>query len=113
MASTHHSLHYHLVFSTKNRAPWFDAEFLPELHAYLGGMIKGMDGHPLANGGIADHVHVFASLTPNHRLSDLMRELKADSSKWIKGRLGRSAYQEEYVEMLELGMVEYDDRYLW
>ena len=148
MPSTHTSLHYHIVFSTKNREPWFSAEFLPKLHAYLGGIIRNMDGHPHAVGGVADHVHVLTGLKPSHRLSDVMRELKADSSRWIKDELKRTAFawqdgygaftvnapgleaarhyvlhqeehhrkqtfQEEYLEFLKRGLVEYDERFLW
>ena len=98
MPSTHTALYYHLVFSTKDREPWFEADFLPDLHAYLGGMIRKMDGVALAVGGVADHVHLAVGLKASHTLSDVMRGLKADSSKWIKPTLGRSAFawQEGY-----------------
>lgn len=92
MPSTHSSLHYHLVFSTKNREAWFSGEFLPKLHAYLGGIIRNMDGHPHAVGGVADHVHLLVGLKPSHCLADVMRELKADSSKWVKSESKRSAF---------------------
>ena len=84
MPSTHTSLHYHIVFSTKNREPLLAAADCVRLHAYLGGVIRGMDGVPHAIGGVNDHVHVLAGLRPTHRLSDVMRELKADSSTWIQ-----------------------------
>jgi putative transposase len=44
MGSTFFSLHYHLVFSTKERLPFIDAEWRPRLHSYLGGTIRGMNG---------------------------------------------------------------------
>ena len=44
MGSTFFSLHYHLVFSTKERRPYIKPEWQPRLHAYLGGIIKGMNG---------------------------------------------------------------------
>ncbi len=98
MPSTHTALYYHLVFSTKDREPWFDSSFLPELHAYLGGIIRKMDGVALAVGGVADHVHLAVGLKASHTLADVMRGLKADSSKWIKSSLGRTAFawQEGY-----------------
>ncbi|GHC43418.1 IS200/IS605 family transposase [Roseibacillus persicicus] len=92
MPSTHSSLHFHLVFSTKNRENWFEADFRPRLFAYLGGVVKGLEGHAHANGGIANHVHLLVGLKPTHCLSDLMRELKSDSTKWIKGQLNRSSF---------------------
>jgi REP element-mobilizing transposase RayT len=148
MPSTHTSFHYHAVFSTKNREPWLAASALPKMHAYLGGIVRGMDGVAHAVGGISDHVHVLMGLNANHRFRDTMRELKADSSRWIKAEFGlkgfgwqegygaftlgapelekvrayvlnqeehhrTKSFQEEYLEMLKRGLVEYDERYLW
>ncbi|YCM42479.1 IS200/IS605 family transposase [Verrucomicrobiaceae bacterium 227] len=98
MPSTHTALYYHLVFSTKDREQWFEADFPSELHAYLGGIIRKMDGIALAVGGIEDHVHLAVGLKASHTLADVMRGLKADSSKWIKRTLGRTAFawQEGY-----------------
>ena len=87
MPSTHTSLHYHIVFSTKNRDPLFSAAQCVRLHAYLGGIIRGVDGVPHAVGGVNDHVRILAGLRATHRLSDVMRELKADSSTWIQREL--------------------------
>ena len=44
MASTYLSLHYHIVFSTKNREPFIDSQWRPRLHEYLGGTITGLGG---------------------------------------------------------------------
>lgn len=98
MASTHLSLHYHLVFSTKNREPWLVAECRDRIHAYLGGVIKSMNGMAHAVGGVADHVHVFAGLKATHCLADVMRELKSESSGWIHRELKMPwfAWQEGY-----------------
>lgn len=148
MPSTHLSLHYHLVFSTKNREPFLSAENCARIHAYLGGIIRGMNGVAHAVGGVADHVHLLIGLRATHCLADVMRELKSDSSRWVHEELGlgnftwqegygaftvsapdldrvrgyvlrqeehhrEKGFQEEYVEMLKRGLVEYDDRYLW
>ena len=83
MPSTHTSLHYHLVFSTKERIPTIRADIRERVHAYLGGVIRGIGGTPLEIGGVADHVHILVGLKPTHVLADVMRVLKADSSKWI------------------------------
>jgi len=98
MPSTHTSLHYHLVFSTKNREPWFKPAVRPKLHAYLGGIVRGINGVPHAVGGVGDHVHLSVGLTAAHTLSEIMRQLKADSSRWIKSELSLKdfAWQEGY-----------------
>ena len=98
MASTHLSLHYHLVFSTKNREGWFNVEQRERIHRYLGGAIRGMDGVAHAVGGTSDHVHIFAGLRATHCLADVMREVKADSSLWIHREIGLAGFnwQEGY-----------------
>jgi REP element-mobilizing transposase RayT len=98
MPSTHVSLHYHLVFSTKNRDPWINPTHRERIHEYIGGTIRGLGGVSHAVGGVADHVHVFAGLRTTHCLADVMRELKSESSAWIHNelRLGGFAWQEDY-----------------
>ena len=55
--TTFFSLHYHIVFSTKERRPFIKPEWQPRLRAYLRGIIKGMNGVPEIVGGVEDHVH--------------------------------------------------------
>lgn len=83
MPSTHTNLHYHIVFSTKERLPLIKDEWRERLHAYLGGIVKNLEGVPLAIGGINNHVHLLVGLKSSHRLDYFVRDLKADSSKWI------------------------------
>lgn len=83
MPSTHLSLHYHFVFSTKHREPWLSPSPRGRVHEYLGGIVRGMGGVPHALGGTGDHVHVLAGLRATHCLTDVMRELKIESSGWI------------------------------
>ncbi len=98
MGSTFFSLHYHIVFSTKERRPFIKMEWRPRLHSYLGGMIRGMNGVAYSVGGVEDHVHVLASLRPIHCLADLMRDLKKDSTNWVKENIERRlAWQEGYA----------------
>lgn len=99
MPSTHTSLHYHLVFSTKDRVSSIRPDIRDRVHAYLGGVIRGIGGAPLEVGGIADHVHLVIGLKPTHLLADVMRVLKSDSSKWIHAELGIRdfAWQEGYA----------------
>lgn len=82
--STWLSLHYHIIFSTKNREPWLHSEVRKRLHEYLGGIIKGLGGETHGVGGVGDHVHLLITLKATHCLADVMRELKKISSAWIK-----------------------------
>ena len=148
MPSTHLSLHYHLVFSTKDRVPLIVPAWRERLHAFLGGVVNQLDGIPEAIGGVADHVHLLVGLRATHCLADVMREVKSVSSRWVHEEVGERAfawqegyggftvgapqcpavreyivgqeehhrtrtYQEEYLDFLQRGAVEYDDRYLW
>jgi len=67
MPSTHTSLHYHLVFFTKERRPFIATAWRERLHAYLGGVVKSLEGMPEAI-GVADHVHLLIGLKATHRL---------------------------------------------
>ena len=87
MPSTHTSIHVHVVFSTKNRTPSIDAAWRERLHSYLGGAIKGTGALPVAIGGTADHIHLLIGFKSTHCLSDLLREIKASSSKWVGDEL--------------------------
>lgn len=98
MGSTFFSLHYHIVFSTKERRPIIHDDWRPRLHSYLGGIVRGMGGVAETVGGVADHIHLLASLRPVHCVADVMRDLKKDSTNWVKENLDRNfSWQEGYA----------------
>jgi REP element-mobilizing transposase RayT len=99
MSSTYLSLHYHLVFGTKNREPLIAPEWRLRLHEYLGGTIAGLGGIPQGIGGMADHVHLLIGLRATHCLSDVLRELKKASSAWVHETINLPpfAWQEGYA----------------
>lgn len=82
MGSTFLSLHYHIVFSTKERRPFIKSDWRPRLHEYLGGTVRGLGGVPEIVGGVENHVHLLIGMRATHRLSDFMQELKKASSIW-------------------------------
>ena len=83
MAHTFTNLLTHIVFSTKDRQPWLNAEIKPRLFAYLGGIFRELDAKALTINGPADHVHILASLPAKTALSEIMRTVKANSSGWV------------------------------
>ena len=99
MGSTYLSLHYHAVFSTKNREPFIDQQWRARLHSYMGGTISGLDAFPQGVGGVADHVHLLFGLKATHCLADVMRELKKAASVWVHEEIGLQAFawQEGYA----------------
>lgn len=83
MPSTFLSLHYHLVFSTKHRFPCVSPHLSPRLYAYLGGIVRTEGGQLLTVGGMPDHVHLLVRLGSARSLADVLRAIKAGSSKWV------------------------------
>ena len=98
MGSTFLSLHYHIVFSTKDRRPLIQSGWRPQLHEYLGGTARGLGGVPEIVGGVEDHVHLLIGLRSTHRLADFMQELKKASSIWSAERHGKNfSWQDGYA----------------
>ena len=137
MPSTHLSLHFHVVFSTKDRHPFIADEWRNRLHEYLGGLVH-----------TADHVHLLVGLHATHLLASFVQDIKQTSSRWIHETIGvknfawqpgyaaftvsvsnrdavkeyisnqvehhrTKTFQEEYVAFLQKHHVEYDEKYLW
>ena len=98
MSSTDLSLHYHIVFGTKNQEPTIQPAWRTDLHAYLGGIIRTADGIAESVGGVSDHVHLLIGLRATHRLADVLRELKSVSSGWVHDEISLPAFawQEGY-----------------
>jgi len=99
MPSTYLSLHYHLVFATKNRVPFIETGWRKRLHEYMGGTITGLGGHANQIGGVADHVHLLVGLKATHCIADVIRDLKKAATAWVHQDVGVSefAWQEGYA----------------
>lgn len=99
MPGTYSQMLLHIVFSTRNREPWITGDVAPRLYAYIGGIVRAEKGVLFDIGGIDDHVHLYLRWRPDATVSDLMRTVKARSSKWVHETfpgLGRFAWQEGY-----------------
>jgi putative transposase len=80
-------LYVHLIFSTKGRVPFLkEPELREQLHAYLGGICRNQDSPSLIVGGVEDHVHILCRMSKNVALKDLIRDVKSDSSAWVKAQ---------------------------
>ena len=77
------SLAYHIIFATKERRPQVTDELRPRLCQYVGGIIRDEGGQMLEANGPVDHLHVAAIVPPKIAISDLLRVLKAGSSRWV------------------------------
>jgi putative transposase len=100
MSGTYTNLLYHIVFSTKERRQLITPAIEDELYSYIGGIIRNQKGVQLEINGITDHVHILAKLKPTPSLSDVVRDIKANSSKWLneeKSKLHKFAWQDGFA----------------
>jgi putative transposase len=97
-AATHLSLHYHIVFSTKDRHPFIADAWRNRLHEYLGGLVRAAEGFPEAIGGTNDHVHLLVGLRATVALATFVQDIKQTSSRWIHETMGvkNFAWQQGY-----------------
>ncbi|QDV66864.1 Transposase IS200 like protein [Rosistilla carotiformis] len=79
-------LNYHIVYATKYRHPSIIPDIRERLYEYIGGSIRAKKGSLIEIGGIADHVHILANLSPSLAVSDVVRDIKANSSHWMNDR---------------------------
>ena len=99
MPNTYTQINIHVVFSVKNRENFLLKEFRPRLFEYISGILKNSNQFPLAVNGYHDHVHIFFELSPTNSISEIMRIVKANSSKWINENnfiKGKFSWQEGY-----------------
>jgi putative transposase len=99
MPGTYSQILLHIVFSTKHREAWITPEVAERLYPYMGGIVRAEKGVLYDIGGIEDHVHLYLRWRPDGSVSDLMRTVKASSSRWVHDTfpaLGAFAWQEGY-----------------
>ena len=99
MANTFTQVHIHIVFSVRNRASLIHDHWREDLHRYVTGIVQNKGHKMLAVNSMPDHIHIFIGLKPDVAISDIVRDIKANSSKWIneeKRIPGRFEWQEGY-----------------
>lgn len=84
MADVFSQLDIHLVFAVKSRDALINATWEESLYRYTTGIIENKGHKMLAIGGMPDHIHIFIGLNPAESVSDLVREVKKSTVKWIK-----------------------------
>ena len=84
MPHTYFQLFYHLVWSTKNRVLSIPPLFEERLHGYIGGAFKTKGCLPIAIGGMPDHVHVWIAIPPTYVISEVVRNIKVATTKWVR-----------------------------
>lgn len=92
MANTYSQLYIQIVFAVKGRQNLIAHQWKDELYKYITGIISNEGQKLIAINGMPDHIHILIGLKPNKSISDLVRDIKANSSRfinekrWIKGK---------------------------
>jgi putative transposase len=99
MANTYTQIHIHFVFAVKFRNGMIQSKWADDLYKYMTGIIQNNNHKLLAINGMPDHIHILIGLRPAQSISDLMKDMKQSSSKWInenKLTRGHFEWQEGY-----------------
>ena len=83
MGSTFHSVTVHVIFTCKERRALITPEINDRLYPYIGGILRNRHCTLLEGGGIENHVHLLIGAAPRHAISDVLRDIKSNTSKWI------------------------------
>lgn len=118
MANTYTKIYIHAVFAVKYRQSLIPPSYASDLHSYMAGIITAEGQVPLRINGMPDHVHLAIRMRPDLSISDLMRVVKANSSKWMnqqKWMTGRFSWQRgfgafSYNESQVPNLIRYIDR---
>ena len=89
----------HLIFSTKDRRPLIPDEVRPELHRYIGGILRECDSTLVEAGSVKDHIHVLFELSRKQSISEIVEAVKTGTSRWMKkqpAELGDFQWQAGY-----------------
>jgi len=94
MANTYTALFYHIVFSTKNRAPFIKPDIEARIWEYVGGIARHHKMTALQIGGVEDHLHALVIAPATLSPSEIAKYLKGDSSSWI---------HDEFLDLQDFG----------
>lgn len=99
MAGTFSQLYVQYVFAVKGRQNLIQKPFEEEIYKYIAGIVYEKGQKPLAVNGMPDHIHILVGIKPAMRISDLIRDIKNNSTNFINERgflKQRFSWQEGY-----------------
>jgi REP-associated tyrosine transposase len=99
MANTYTQIYIHVVFAVSERQSLIDKNHNDELQKYITGIISGQNQKLIAINNMPDHVHMLIGLKPDLSLSELIRDVKSNSSRFINEKrwcLGKFSWQEGF-----------------
>ena len=102
MPGTFSQIYIQVVFAVKGRENLIANNWKTDLHKYISGIIKGKEQKPIIVNGMADHIHAFIGLRPAMAISDIVRDIKNNSSnfindhRFVKGKFAWQQWQQGY-----------------
>lgn len=99
MANTYSQVYLHIVFTVQGRQNLIREEIREDLHKYITGIIANRDQKLLSIFCMPDHTHLLVGLKPSISISDLVRDIKAGSSKFVNDNkfiMGKFNWQEGF-----------------
>jgi len=99
MANTYTQIHIHAIFSVQNRQSLISSDWRDDLYKYITGIVQNHNHKMLQINGMPDHIHVLLGFRPTQSLSELMKYVKQDSTKWVNQNKfvnGRFSWQKGY-----------------
>jgi putative transposase len=83
MANTYSRLYVHVVFAVRGRYNLISKSWRSKLYKYITGIVKAKKQKLMIINGVENHVHILLGIQPDIRLSELVRDIKANSARWI------------------------------
>jgi len=99
MADTYTQIYIHVIFTVQGRQNLISKQYKDELYKYITGIIQSKKQKVIVIGGMPDHIHILIGIKPDIALSDLVRDVKANSSKFINEKrwvVGKFSWQEGF-----------------
>ena len=99
MANTYSQIYLQIVFAVSSRENLIKSEWREEVYKYITGIVRNHNQKLIAVGGVSDHIHILLGIEPNVKLSDLVRDIKANSSRFINEKKflrGKCCWQEGF-----------------
>lgn len=115
MGSTYHSINLHVIFACKDRMALITPEIENELYPVIGGILRNKDAILIEGNGTEDHAHLLLGLLPRHAPADILRDIKANTSRWIHTKWPKQpfAWQEGYaVFSVSIGKLQRTREYI-
>ena len=99
MANTYTQIHIHIVFAVRHRLTLISTSWKERLHKYITGIVQNEGNKLIAINTMPDHAHIFVGMKPDIAVSDLVRDVKRDSTNFVNQKLlprGKFGWQEGF-----------------